>query len=389
MKTDSTFHTNMGGSEVGFAAVANDAAKYTSYMLAPYTFSSKGILDSVHTANASIIGLHNDCVMKIPGLFESALGVTSSDCGISTIEKDTAKSVSSMLTTSAFSSKGALNSLLSFNASAISLKNDYASKISGLFGNYASAADSTLSFAAIANDAAKYASSMLAPYTFASKGTLNSLLTANASTVGLYNECMAKVTGHFGSFTDTASSNLGFSAIANDAAKHASFVSEAGLFLSKGMHSSLLDLTTVITSPAKHELSIGFLTSGSSYEQLLAPIEPLAIANHSFIRPRSLTFVPARSSSKVVDRLYFGQCVYGDRKVSKNDWKKLLAEVVTPRFPAGLTVLSAEGQWQGASGSILKEPSYILELIYDDDPESDRAVLEIKSQYKSQFCKSR
>lgn len=89
---------------------------------------------------------------------------------------------------------------------------------------------------------------------------------------------------------------------------------------------------------------------------------------------------------KICDRLYFGQRTSGGATVPEPAWKKFLAEVITPRFPAGLTVLRGEGQWRDTSGSIIEEPSFVLEVVYDDeDSDKERAIQEIRTEYMRRF----
>ena len=54
--------------------------------------------------------------------------------------------------------------------------------------------------------------------------------------------------------------------------------------------------------------------------------------------------------------------------VSDADWASYLAEEVTPRFPDGLTVLDAAGQWRNPSGVVSRERSKMLILIVFDAP---------------------
>ena len=54
---------------------------------------------------------------------------------------------------------------------------------------------------------------------------------------------------------------------------------------------------------------------------------------------------------RVHDRLFFGLGT-PDGIVSDDAWVRFLAEIVTPRFPNGLTVVDANGQWRGL-GEIL------------------------------------
>jgi hypothetical protein len=85
------------------------------------------------------------------------------------------------------------------------------------------------------------------------------------------------------------------------------------------------------------------------------------------------------------DTLYFGTGIPAGGMVTADDWSMFLATEVTPRFPQGLTVSEAEGQWLGENGSIVQEASYVLQLIHSDDVPSEQSVLEIVSAYKTGF----
>jgi len=91
-------------------------------------------------------------------------------------------------------------------------------------------------------------------------------------------------------------------------------------------------------------------------------------------------------SAQILDRLYFGRSLPGGGSVSEQDWSTFLAAVVTPRFPSGLTVLRADGQWRDATGSIVREQSFVLELVHPDDAATERAVREIAADYKRRFA---
>ena len=52
----------------------------------------------------------------------------------------------------------------------------------------------------------------------------------------------------------------------------------------------------------------------------------------------------------VADRLFFGRAIPGGGLVSEAEWTAFLANVVTPRFPDGLTVCPTEGQWTDPRG---------------------------------------
>jgi Protein of unknown function (DUF3574) len=87
----------------------------------------------------------------------------------------------------------------------------------------------------------------------------------------------------------------------------------------------------------------------------------------------------------VLDSIYFG--TQGpNRAVSPDDWANFLEHTVTPRFPRGFTVMQASGQWQGADRKILREDSYLLQIVHRDDESADRAVQEIAASYKKRFA---
>lgn len=74
-----------------------------------------------------------------------------------------------------------------------------------------------------------------------------------------------------------------------------------------------------------------------------------------------------------------------DGMVGQAQWSQFLQAVVTPRFPEGFTVWQASGQWRSSDGSIVREPSYVLQLIHAEDEARDKAISEIMSEYKTQF----
>ena len=87
----------------------------------------------------------------------------------------------------------------------------------------------------------------------------------------------------------------------------------------------------------------------------------------------------------IVDRLYFGRSIPGGGTVSDENWAAFLAETVTPRFPAGFTTWRAQGQWRDQSGVVVREETFVLELIHADDAASETSVREIISDYKTRF----
>jgi Protein of unknown function (DUF3574) len=87
----------------------------------------------------------------------------------------------------------------------------------------------------------------------------------------------------------------------------------------------------------------------------------------------------------VRETLYFGRNRPDGGTVSDAEWKTFLAQVVTPRFPHGLTVLNATGQWKSASGEVEEERSEVVTIFHPDDETGRRSVREIALEYKRRF----
>jgi hypothetical protein len=118
------------------------------------------------------------------------------------------------------------------------------------------------------------------------------------------------------------------------------------------------------------------------------PVKPSALALLLLTLP--LGCAPAIQSGArepvVVERLYFGRNVADTLIVTDSAWAAFVTEVVTPRFPAGLTVWSATGQWRDPDGHIQREPSFVLELVLPTrTDDSDTAIAAIIADYKRRF----
>jgi hypothetical protein len=86
----------------------------------------------------------------------------------------------------------------------------------------------------------------------------------------------------------------------------------------------------------------------------------------------------------VEDTLYFGMSS-PDGAVTEEQWQAFLAEAVTPRFPEGLTVWPAAGQWRGADGAVRREAARVLVILRPATPDGDQTLAEIVAQYKRRF----
>jgi hypothetical protein len=87
----------------------------------------------------------------------------------------------------------------------------------------------------------------------------------------------------------------------------------------------------------------------------------------------------------VRDVIYFGRNRPDGGTVSDGEWQGFLDEVVTPKFPSGLTVVDGTGQWRGQSGVVEQERSEIVTLFHAGDEAARQAVAAVASEYKRRF----
>lgn len=103
---------------------------------------------------------------------------------------------------------------------------------------------------------------------------------------------------------------------------------------------------------------------------------------------RRLEALPRETAAprdQVRTELYFGRGVRGGPPVSMTDWKRFVASEVSPRFPAGLTVVDASGQFRDGDGSVNEEETFLLIIIHPPDASSDGHLAAIREAYKRRF----
>ena len=72
--------------------------------------------------------------------------------------------------------------------------------------------------------------------------------------------------------------------------------------------------------------------------------------------------------------------------VGEDDWQRFLDDIVTPRFPDGLTVLEASGQWWNPpAGRVERESSKLLLIVLGDERAQSPKLAEVAAAYKRRF----
>ncbi len=84
--------------------------------------------------------------------------------------------------------------------------------------------------------------------------------------------------------------------------------------------------------------------------------------------------------------LFFGMTHRRGAVISETDWDEFLANSVTARFPDGLSVMEARGQWRNPeSGRLVRQPARVLVIIHPDDAKSDASLEALREDYKARF----
>ena len=106
----------------------------------------------------------------------------------------------------------------------------------------------------------------------------------------------------------------------------------------------------------------------------------------------SVTMVPAQDGKcslgtfTVRTDLFFGTDRVGMAPVSDAEWQQFVDAVITPRFPAGLTMFPASGQYlQGMMVGLIKEGSKVVVLLHDGSTTPSASIEQIRALYMTQF----
>jgi hypothetical protein len=91
-------------------------------------------------------------------------------------------------------------------------------------------------------------------------------------------------------------------------------------------------------------------------------------------------------ASRQVAQLLFGRNIGGRLGVSEKEWGRFVDREISPRFPDGLTVLDAKGEWRDpVRKTLVHEPSKLVEIVLPGMPDDGERIEQIAAAYKSRF----
>ena len=89
---------------------------------------------------------------------------------------------------------------------------------------------------------------------------------------------------------------------------------------------------------------------------------------------------------KIVAELMFGRDIGHGVGVSEAAWQLFVTRELVSRFPDGLTIIDAVGQWRDRdSGRILREPSKHVEIVLPGNKDDDARLDAVVAAYKHAF----
>ncbi len=111
-----------------------------------------------------------------------------------------------------------------------------------------------------------------------------------------------------------------------------------------------------------------------------------AVTAYRFTATEPAAACRAGAAAYVRLELLFGLGKQGGGEVSEEEWRAFLETEVTPRFPDGLTVLAAYGQWRSRSGEVARDPSRVLVIWHRRGAGGEADIEAIRQAYKTQFA---
>jgi hypothetical protein len=111
-----------------------------------------------------------------------------------------------------------------------------------------------------------------------------------------------------------------------------------------------------------------------------------SVGGHPEVRQLPQNAVTTDVRPFVRTELYFGTA-RPNGVVTEAQFRQFIDDEVAPRFPDGLTIVKADGQLRGEYGALIKEPSFVLVLLYpyEQFAEGSRRIECVRTLYREQF----
>ncbi len=95
---------------------------------------------------------------------------------------------------------------------------------------------------------------------------------------------------------------------------------------------------------------------------------------------------PDGYSRHIEFQLFFGLADGSGNQISDAEWEQFQTEVITPRFPEGMSVIDVKGQWREPDGDVQRENTRLVRgLMAAPDGDGLRLVNEISDEFVRRF----
>ena len=96
--------------------------------------------------------------------------------------------------------------------------------------------------------------------------------------------------------------------------------------------------------------------------------------------------VTCRGEHKRTAELLFGRNIAGRAGVSEAEFSSFVTREITRRFPDGLTIIDARGQWRDRlRNRTVREPSKVVTIVLPGNSADDERLSQIIEVYKARF----
>jgi hypothetical protein len=112
---------------------------------------------------------------------------------------------------------------------------------------------------------------------------------------------------------------------------------------------------------------------------------PIRVISYEKSHPQNYPSEQQVTQTLTQDSLYFGLGLPNGQNLSEEQWQNFLDREITPRFPDGLTVVDAYGQYLNRNGKLSQEKTKWVILIYKPRRDREQALQVLIDHYKQQF----
>jgi hypothetical protein len=104
------------------------------------------------------------------------------------------------------------------------------------------------------------------------------------------------------------------------------------------------------------------------------------------VRPEFALLRASPGAWMVRTELFFGHARPDGTVITEHEWDQFVADEISPRFPAGFTIVEARGQWRDAVERVIHESTRVVIVVHaPDNLEASTRIEQIRESFKQRF----